>query len=389
MPTGRRPALSRRNLVGAAAAFALVPGLSACNQPDSAAGRAAVQDRSDQELVVNWATWPLYIDVDPASLDFPTVRAFERAALISVTYREVIEDNQAYADSIEEKLRTNRDIGADLIVVTDWLAARLIQRGYAQRLNRANVPQAANLVPRLANEPFDQGRDYCLPWQSGYTGIAYHREKVSAPVRTVSDLWRPDLKGRVEVLTEMRDTMGLIMLDQGTDITADFGSDRFGVGLEQLERQLTNGQIVRGTGNSYTDDLVSGKALACMAWSGDIRQLNAMHGDQWEFVLPGGGATAWTDNLLVPAGATHKSNAEILMNYYYDPAVAARVAASVQYISPVAGTQEAMRALNPVLAEDPLLFPSDSQLAGAPTFRMLGPAEDEQFTAQFRQVLGT
>jgi spermidine/putrescine transport system substrate-binding protein len=388
MTVRRRPALSRRDLLTGAAALAVMPALSACSRDGQSSPRGAVVDRSTQEPVVTWASWPLYIDVDRASQASPTVQTFEQTALISVAYQPMIDDNQAYADSVKERLRTGRGIGADLIVVTDWLAARLIQQGSAQRLDKANVPMAANLAPRLASVEFDQHRDYSLPWQTGYTGIAYHRSKVDSPVRTVADLWRSDLKGRVQVLTEMRDTMGLIMLDQGADITGDFGSEQWGVALEQLERQLNNGQIRRASGSSYTADLVSGEALACMAWSGDIRQLNELYGDQWEFVLPEGGATLWTDSLLVPAGATHKGNAEILMNYYYDPAVAAQVAAYVQYISPVTGAQEAMRKLDSALAADPLLFPSEADLDAASTFRTLAPAEDDLFSAQFEKVLG-
>ena len=61
-----------------------------------------------------------------------------------------------------------------------------------------------------------------------------------------------------------------------------------------------------------------------------------------EFAIPDAGGTLWSDNMMVPIGTPHKKNAETLMNYYYDPAVAAQVAAYVNYICPVQGAQEAM-----------------------------------------------
>jgi len=381
--------LSRRSVLGGAGAFALAGMLSACNRgtPPSVGGASPAADRSLEEPVVRWAGWPLQLDYDDDSGGYPSLQTFQDRAQISVAYSDEITSNQQYYDTIAGRLRSGADIGRDVITVSDWLAAQLIRQGSVQKLDKTNIANWSNIQPWLKNPAFDPGRVYSLTWQAGFTGIAYAKA-LKRPVRSVADLWRADLRGKVTVLAEMRDTMGVLMLAQGIDIAGDFGSDNFGDALAQLEKQVGDGQISRVAGAGYTDDLVSGKTLACIAWSSDIEHLNATHGNKWEFVKPATGATLWTNNLVVPIGSPHKQNAEILMNYYYDPGVAARIASAVHGISPVAGARAAMQRLDVVQADDPLIFPTEQQLDQAKTFRQLTAAEEAQYNADFADVAG-
>ncbi len=282
--------LSRRSLLAGAGATGLGALLAACGTQGSstpaAPGAAATdtrptpaQDRSAQEKVVRWANWTLYLDLDDAGKAYPSLEAFEKKTGIDATYAEDIEDNDSYYGKIQAQLRLGQDIGKDVVVFTDYMAARRVRQGYAQKLDRANIPNAANLLPALQDVSYDPGRAYSLTWQSGYAGIAYNKEKVSTPVRTVEDLWRPDLKGRVEVLSEWRDTLGLIMRAQGTDIDKPIEKTKFEDALAVLDKQLGNGQIRQVKGNSYKEDLISGDALAVIGWSGDIFQINAENGN--------------------------------------------------------------------------------------------------------------
>jgi spermidine/putrescine transport system substrate-binding protein len=268
------------------------------------------------------------------------------------------------------------------------MAGRLVRQGLAQKFDDAAIPNKKNILPALADVSFDPGRQYSLTWQSGYAGIAYNKKKVKQPVRTIDDLWRPDLKGRVEVLSEWRDTLGLILRSQGADIDKPFTQQQFDKALEVLQTQLGNGQIRQVKGNSYKEDLVSGDALAVIGWSGDIFQLNAENGDQWEFVLPESGGTLWSDNLMIPIGSPHKKNAETLIDYYYDPKVAAQVAAYVNYICPVQGAQEEMRKIDKELAESPFIFPTEADFAKVQIFTKLNPAEETRYTGAFQKALG-
>jgi spermidine/putrescine transport system substrate-binding protein len=394
---------SRRSMLAGAGALGLGAVLAACGTKGAgtttgggggasgsatATGPAAAADRSDTEKLVNWANWTLYLDKTDDGKSYPTLEAFQKKTGIKATYAEDIEDNDVYYGKIQAQLRQGQDIGKDVIVLTDWMAGRLVRQGYVQKLDDAAIPNKKNILPALADVSFDPGRQYTMTWQSGYAGLAYNKKKVSQPVRTVEDLWRPELKGRVEVLSEWRDTLGLIMLSQGTDIDKPFTQQQFDKALAVLQRQLGNGQIRQVKGNSYKEDLVSGDALAVIGWSGDIFQLNSENGDQWEFVLPESGGTLWSDNLMIPIGSPHKKNAETLIDYYYDPKIAAEVAAYVNYICPVQGAQEEMKKIDKDLAASPLIFPTDADLAKVQVFTKLEPAEETRYTAAFQKVLG-
>jgi spermidine/putrescine transport system substrate-binding protein len=392
---------SRRSVLGGAGALGLGALLAACGTKGSggssaapagsgsatAAGPAAAADRSATEKVVNWANWTLYLDKSDDGKTYPTLEAFQKKTGLKATYAEDIEDNDTYYGKIQAQLKQGQDIGKDVIVLTDWMAGRLVRQGYVQKFDQGSMPNAKNILPALQDVSFDPGRQYTLTWQSGFAGIAYNKTKVK-PVKTVDDLWRPDLKGRVEVLSEWRDTLGIIMRSQGTDIDKPMSQEQFDKSLAVLETQLGNGQIRQVKGNSYKEDLISGDALAVIGWSGDIFQLNAENGDKWEFVLPDSGGTLWSDNLMIPIGSPHKKNAETLIDYYYDPKVAAEVAAYVNYICPVQGAQEEMKKIDKDLAASPLIFPTQDELSKVQVFTKLDPVTETKYTQAFQKVLG-
>jgi spermidine/putrescine transport system substrate-binding protein len=393
---------SRRSLLAGAGGLGLAAILAACGTkgtPGSSAGGGGsaaspsagpspAQDRSASEKIVNWANWTLYLDKSDDGKHYPTLEAFTKKTGIKATYAEDIDDNDTYYGKIQAQLKQGQDIGRDVIVLTDWMAGRLVRQGYVQKFDDGAIPNAKNLLPALQNVSFDPGRHYTLTWQSGYAGLGYNKQQVKTPIRTIDDLWRPELKGRVEVLSEWRDTMGLILRSQGVDIDKPFTQQQFDKALDVLKTQLDNGQIRQVKGNSYKEDLISGDALAVIGWSGDIFQLNAENGNKWEFVLPESGGTLWSDNLMIPIGSPHKKNAETLINYYYDPKVAAEVAAYVNYICPVQGAQAEMEKIDKDLAKSPLIFPTDADLQKVQVFTKLQPAEETRYTQAFQKVLG-
>ena len=390
--------LSRRRLLSGAGALGLGAVLAACGTKSSSSGAADVRptpaaDTSDADKVVNWANWTLYLDYDDATKTYPSLEAFQKQTGIKATYAEDIEDNDSYYGKIQGQLKNGQDIGKDLITLTDWMAARVIRQGYVQKLDSANIGNVRkNLLPALRSVDFDRDRSYSATWQSGFTGLAWNKAALKEAtgkdkLETVSDLWDPKLKGRIEVLSEMRDTMQLIMLDQGVKTDA-FTADNFGNAIDVLGKQLSNGQIRQVKGNSYKEDLISGDAIAVIGWSGDITQVNAENGDKWAFAIPTAGGALWSDNLMVPIGSKHRKNAEILMNYYYQPEVAAQVAAYVNYVCPVVGAKEEIVKIDPALAENTSIFPTDESLKNVFVFRSLTPAEETDFSTQFQKALG-
>ncbi len=390
-----RAQLGRRQVLRGFGAAGVGLGLAACGTGGTTAGGTSsggapqpATDVSADDKTLNWANWTLYLDLADDGETYPTLEAFTEQTGIDVTYSEDIDGNDSFYGRVQGQLANGDDIGQDVVVLTDWMAGRMIRLGYTQELDEANIPNKANVLDNLADVDFDPGRTHSLPWQSGFAGIAWNKEEFPDGLANVSDLWRPELKGRVEVLDEMRDTVGLIMMEQGVDISGDWSSEDFGKGLEVLEEQVSSGQIRQVVGNSYKEDLVSGDALAVIGWSGDITQINFESGDLWEFAIPDAGGTLWTDNMMVPVGSPRKTNAETLMNYYYDPEVAAQVAAWVNYICPVKGAQEAMEAIDPELAENPFIFPTDEFLSNVKLFRSLSADEETEFTTQFQEVIG-
>ena len=386
---GRPADPSRRSfLLGAAGAAGAAAVLAACGTGSPSASGGAAQDDSTKSKIVRWANWTQYLDQDEDGTTYPTLDAFEKKTGIKVTYAEDIEDNDSFYGKVSGQLANGQDIGFDIVTLTDWMAARMIRLGYTQELDKAAMPNSANILTNLANVDFDPGRKNSLTWQSGFAGFAWDKAKVPGGIHTIDDLWKPELAGRVEVLSEMRDTVGLIMLSQGVDPAGDWSDDDFYTALDVLKEKITSGHIRKVLGNAYTQDLSSGDAVAVIGWSGDITSLNYESDDRFEFAIPDSGGTLWSDNMMVPIGSPHLANAEKLMDYYYDPAVAAEVAAWVNYITPVQGAQEAMEDIDPDLAENPMIFPTPEILAKVSVFRTLDPAEEARYNGEFLTVIG-
>jgi spermidine/putrescine transport system substrate-binding protein len=267
------------------------------------------------------------------------------------------------------------------------MAARMLNLGWLQKLDKANLPTVeANLVENLRAPAWDKNRDYSVPWQSGLTGIAYNA-RLTGEVRSFEELLtRSDLKGKVSLLSEMNDTMIFMLLLEGAD-PEDFTDDEFGAACDRLEKTVDSGQVRAFTGNEYAQDLVKGNVVACEAWSGDVVQLQFDNPDI-KFVAPEEGLSLWSDNMIVPNKATHKANAEKLMDYYYDPQVAAEVAAWVNYICPVDGAREAMTKIDPSLVDNQLIFPGPDLLKKTYGFMSVDQKTEQKYQQQFAAVIG-
>ncbi len=386
-----RSSVSRRRLLQAAGIGSAAMVAAACGAGGDEGGStaaASAEDMSDTDMTANWSNWPLYIDVNEDTGERPTLEAFQTETGIQVTYTEDVNDNNEFYAKVRTQLEQGQDIGRDLVVLTDWMAALWIENGFAQTLDKSIMPNSGNIIPRLASVSFDPNREYTMPWQSGFGGLGYNVASYQSAtgndkLTTVDQLFDPALKGRVTVLSEMRDTMGVLIASQGND-PSNFTDDQFSQAIELLTQQVDNGQIRQVTGNDYIAALESGDVIAVIGWSGDIIAI----GEDFSFEMPETGGTLWTDNMLIPALAQHKKNAELLMNYYYDPSVAAEVAAYVNYICPVEGAQAAMEAIDPDLASDPFIFPSQELLDQAYVFMELTAEQNEKYEREFQKAIG-
>ena len=335
---------------------------------------------------LSFANWPLYIDVEEDGTTSPTLRNFEKETNIKTEYIEEVDDNTTWFAKYRAQLANGQDIGRDLTVLTDWMAARMIKLGWTEEITEAHVPNKANLLPALQKAAFDPGRKRSLTWQSGLTGIGYNPKLTGRELSSINDLFAPDLAGKVTFLSEMRDTGGLVMAAMGLDPVNHAFSD-FEKAMARLKAATDSGQIRAFTGNEYANDLAVGNIAACVAWSGDIIQLQLDNPDL-KFVVPAEGANLFSDNMLIPAKAAHKRNAEALMDYVYRPEVAAQIAAWVNYISPVTGAKAEMEKLDPDMANNELIFPSEKMLANTFQFKILNDEEDKAYQELFQKTIG-
>ncbi|MFF9395174.1 ABC transporter substrate-binding protein [Streptomyces griseoluteus] len=390
-----RAALTRRSLLRASAGGVLTAGglgaLSACGIP--AAGRTpggtAADDRSARDKTVDFSNWTEYIDVDDSGKRHPTLAAFQRKTGITVRYTEDINDNNEFFGKIKPQLAAGQETGRDLIVLTDWLAARLIRLGWVQKLDPANLPHAfANLSPQFRTPDWDPGRAYSYPWQGISTVIAYNKKALDGiEVRSVSDLLdNPRLKGRVGFLSEMRDSVGMTLLDMGKD-PADFTDDDYDAAIARLQKAVDKGQIRRFTGNDYTADLAKGDFAACVAWAGDVVQLKADSPDV-DFIIPDSGYVTSTDNMLIPNKARHKTNAERLIDFFYEPEPAAALAAYINYVTPVDNVKPWLAKIDRDAADNPLIVPDKAMQAKSHAFRSLSQKEETAYEEKFAKLTG-
>ncbi|WP_167735960.1 spermidine/putrescine ABC transporter substrate-binding protein [Nocardioides sp. 503] len=387
----RRSTLSRRGVLkgGGAVAFAgvsvaalklpffSVPGA----QQDPASCRA--RDVSEEEMSLVISNWTGYIDPrkDPKS----TWKGFRESTGIKVDYNVDVNDNAEFYAKVKNQLGSCDPIDRDLIVMTDWMAARMIGLGWIQPLDKANVPQLhANILDSLRDKPWDPGLEHHAPWQSGLTGIAYN-SAVTGEIKSFEELvTRPDLKGKITLLSEMRDTMGFLLKVAGAD-PGDFTEDEWHDALDLLKKAIADKQLRSFAGNNYLQELSGGNVVACEAWSGDVIQAQFENPDI-KFVVPEEGLSLWSDNMLVPNQATHQANAEKWIDYYYDPAVAAKLASWVNYICPVAGAREEMEKIDSSLVDNPLIFPDDDLLSNTFDFMDLDDRQNAQYEREWADV---
>jgi spermidine/putrescine-binding protein len=322
-----RGLISRRTMLAGVGALSASAFLAACGTAGYAykgdpAGQAA-KDTSDSDKVINWSNWPEYIDVDDKTQKRPTLDEFTKKTGIKVNYTEDYSDNDVFFAKVKPQLAANADTGRDVWCSTDWMAAKMIRLKWVQKFEKANMPNAKNLVDSLVDVSFDPGRQYSIPWQSGFTGIAYNPKSTGGKKITTMDqlLNDPAIKGRVTCLTEMRDTVGLMLLAMGKD-PAQFTDDDFSAAIDVLNK------------------------------------------------------------------AKHKKNAELLINYYYDPAVMATVEDYVNYIPPVKGVKEALVAEDPDVADNPLIFPSDAVQAHSHVFMGLTEFQENDYNSAFLDLIG-
>ena len=373
--------ISRRAVLAGAGGVGAAGLLAACGGGSSSAG--------GDTNTVRWGNWPLYLDFDEASKTYPTLVKFSEKTGIDAKYFEDYNDNDEFFGKVQAQLKLGEDIGYDVVTPTDWMAARWIRLGYTQKFDVANIPNKINILDSLAAPSYDPNRESSLTWQGIMSGFGWNTEKNPKGIHTLDELFAPQNKGKIVVLTEMRDTIGIILLAQGVDITK-VTENEFMNAVDFMAKKISDGWIRGVKGNEYAEDLTSGDATAVIGWSGDMFILSSENAGKFDFAIPESGGTISGDNLMIPSTASPegKKNAEALINYYYDPAVAAEVAAYVNYVCPVMGAQAEMEKIAPELATSEYIFPTEKTASRLHVFRSLTPDEETKWSEAFQQAQG-
>jgi spermidine/putrescine transport system substrate-binding protein len=381
---------NRRRFVGRAGSAALATSalgafLSACGGAEGEGGdegsgeRPAAASHPKEEFdEVVFSNWPLYIDKK-------VLKDFRGETGAKVKYIEDINDNQEFFGKVRQPLQQDRGIGRDLVALTDWMAGRWIRLNYVEPLDKKNIPNESNLVDNLRNVTFDKGRRFSLPWQSGMTAIGYD-EAQTGEVKSIEQFFDAKWKGKVTMLADAREAASMVLLMQGKR-PEDASIDDVLAAIEFIDEKNRDGHIRRFTGNDYTGDLQRGNIAMAQAYSGDVIQLQAEK-KSLKFVIPEQGAVLWSDNMMIPQKPRTAYGAEVFINYVYDPQVAAKIAAYVNYVPPVKGTKEILAKSDAKLAEDPLMFPTPDDIARLSGYPNLSVEEEQQMNEAFEKVAG-
>jgi len=349
---------------------------------------------------LDFANWPLYIDIDEESGGYPTLDQFTAESGINVNYVEAINDNEEFFGRIQPDLAAGHSTGWDIIVMTDWMIERMIRLGYLQELDHSMLGNfESNAQPYFANGWFDPGNVYSLPWQSGIVGIGYNPTLTGREITTFDDLLDPEFAGRVGMFSEMRDTMSLALLSIGVVPEEATIADVQAAQAKLLEA-AQRGQFRAFYGNDYYDALAAGDVALTIAWSGDVSQMKLYDNPDVEFVVPETGGMLFVDNMAIPANAEHPIDAHMMMDFWYDLQSATTLTEYIGYFSPVNGVrdlvlQHAQEARDDgdsewadaleVIAETS--YPSADQLDNIYTYKILGEEEERQWNDLFNALI--
>jgi spermidine/putrescine transport system substrate-binding protein len=376
--------LSRRRFIGrgavTAAGLALVPPwLAACGDDDTdtaSGGGDTTQSSSDTLRISNW---PLYIAEG-------FVDGFGEASGLSVDYREDFNDNEQWFAKVKDALEAGQDIGADLVVPTDFLAGRLIRLGWLNPLNDENIPNKSNLRSDLLEASIDPERVYTLPYMSGMVGLGYNRRLAGREITGMDDLWDPAFAGRVTLLSDTQDSLGMVMLSLGDD-PSEPTTEAVQRAADKVAEEKDKGQIRRFTGNDYIDDLAAGNVVVAMAYSGDVVQLQADDPDL-DFIVPETGGTTFVDVMVIPTTTRNQLGAEEWMDYVYDRPNYAQLINYVQFVPVLSDMTDELAKLDPEVAANPLINPSEETLANLYSWPALSDEDDAAYATIYAEVTG-
>ena len=296
------------------------------------------EEFAGQSLTVyNWTT---YVAED-------TISNFEKLCNVTVTY-----DTFPTDDDMLARIRQGNP-GYDVVVPSSTVLTTMIDENLVEPLDKANIPNLANLDPTFMGLPFDPENTYGVPYQWGTIGIGYNTEKVGKEVTTWDDMFNYD--GPVSWIEDVRLMLGVALIKLGYDPnTSD--PDQINEAKDYLVDKGSNVTYINQ--DDGQEVLVRGEADMVSEYSGDIFQIIDECGcDTYAYVIPEDGTFFWIDNLTIPKGAPNKALAETFIDYILDPQVGADISNYTAYGTPNKASID-QGLIDPELLNDPGIYPS-------------------------------
>jgi spermidine/putrescine transport system substrate-binding protein len=413
MTTPRQPLpgdITRRRFLQGSALAGTAAFLAACGTPPQGSGAASPSAAASESAgasasasasagatpassgTLRFANWIGYIDVSEDETSYPTIEKFQTETGITVDYKDgAVDDNETFFTSdLQAPLQAGQPTEWDLVVVTDWMVARLIRLGWLETIDTSLTPNfVANLADNYKGRSFDPDTNLAAPWQSGMTGIGYDKNK-TGDQDSIDVFFSDEFKGKLTYLSEMRDTIGLSAIRLG-DKPEELTQEQFDKALAEVDKAINTDIVRQVTGNSYVEDMAGGGVILAMAWSGDVLTLlvpDQKPDQDFQWTLPKEGGMLWTDNMVIPKGTPNKAQAERWIDFYYEPQNAATIEAYVNYVCPVKGAKDVMLESDPDLANNPLIFPPDDYVARLHQFRATTAEEETAWSEAFTKAMG-
>jgi spermidine/putrescine transport system substrate-binding protein len=347
--------------------------------------------------MVNFTNWPQYIDIGKDAQGnriYPSIEAFTKATGINVTYRADINSNEEYYAQIRPALEGGQSTGADIMVITNGqILNEIMSRALDPDLH-PNFDQNAGTT--VKDPAYDPGNKYTMAWQSGFTGVAYNKKYVSN-VSSLQDLLDPKYSGKIGMFGDNADLPNMALLAVG--VTPETSTqDDWQKAADWLQKQKDSGVVRNYYTQTYLTALENEDIYITMAWSGDILIDQLYYGyDNLEFYLPSEGALIWTDNMCIPQQAANPVGAEMLMDWYYKPDIAAALTEYNNYVGPVPAAQAIVKSdaakatgndktVLDSVANSPLVFPTDAIAQQVHRYRVLTPDEETTWNSLFGPI---
>ena len=329
--------MNRRSLMNGLTLLVVAGFLGACAQPAEQTAAPA----AEEEKVLNLFAWSEYV---PQSL----LDGFTEETGIQVNYDAFSSNEEMYA-----KISAGAS-GYDLIQPSDYWVGVMSRQGLLGEIDLTKIPNIANADPALPYDLYDPGHKYSIPYQWGSAALAVNTEKISEPIDSYMDLWNPEFAGKIVLLDDERQVIGMALMALGSSPNTTDPAE-----LEEAKQLLL--QLVPGVrlfdSDTPSTAILTGEADIGLIWNGEAGIAHAEN-SAVDFVYPQEGTIFWYDNLAMVKGAEHPEAAHAFMNYVLRPDVSLLITAEFPYSNPNAAALALLQTDDPAAYDAYMGFPA-------------------------------